>query len=198
MDHQGINDKFFLEAMRNKDFSMRELAQKMGFSHHAQLSRTFSGERRIQLGEAVSLSQLLGIPFDEVIANAGFPEVIRAGPRIKIVGALGGTGEVAPVKAVERAIAPACVQNDTVAIQARTAETPLAWMDTFLFFCQPPGGVRPEAVSRFCYAKIKEGPAVMATVRRGYGIGTYNLTGPFERQNVELEWAEPITFTRNG
>lgn len=46
-------------------------------------------------------------------------------------------------------------------------------------------------------AKIKDGPTVMATVKRGYRAGTHNLAGPYAQDNVALEAATPVLVTRN-
>jgi len=197
-DTPKVNGKFFLDALKDKDISMREMASKMGFNHHAQISRIFKGERRMQLDEAVKFSQILGLPFEAVIAHAGYPQAVRTGPRVRVVGALNGKGEVVKVTAMERAVAPSVVPNEAIAIQARCADTPLAWMDGWVFFCMPPSSTGNGSIGRFCYAKIKDGPAVLAAVRRGYMPSTYNLSGPYEQQNVVLDWAEPITFTRNS
>ena len=129
MGNQPVNKKFFLNAMADKGFSLRELAGRMGFNHHAQLSRIFSGDRRMQLDEAVTLSQLLGMSFEEVIANAGYPHAVRAGARVQVIGAMIGDGTVAPVDGIERAVAPSGMPGNTVAIQVRSADTRLSWMD---------------------------------------------------------------------
>lgn len=193
----AVNGKFFLDLMKDRDISMREMAAKMGFGHHAQLSRIFKGERRMQLDEAVKLAELLRIRFDEVIANAGYPQIVQSGLRVRVVGALNGKGIVEKISSTERAVAPAGLPAETIAIQARCADTPLSWLDTWVFFCLPPSGTKETVIGRFCYAKIKDGPEVLANVRRGYSAGSYNLSGPHEAQNVVLEWAEPIILTRN-
>jgi len=197
MDQPTVNKKYFLGIIKDRGMSLREVAAKMGFNHHAQLSRIFSNERRMQLDEAVNLSRILGLTFDDVIAHAGYPDAVRAGPRLKVVGALNGKGEVVAVTKVERAVAPSGMPVKSVAIQARTADTALSWMDAWVFFCVEPTSVKDSAFGRFCYAKIKGGPTVLATVRRGYASGSVNLSGPYNRQNAALDWAEPIIATRN-
>lgn len=197
MVNPPVNKNFFLNAMKDKGFSLREMAVKMGLNHHAQISRMLSGERRMQLDEAVKFAQLLGLSFDDVIANAGYPQAVRAGMRIKVVGAMNGDGEVEPVKGMERVVSPGGLPAGTIAIQARAADTRLSWMDAWIFFCMEPSGFKDVAMGRFCYAKIKGGPVVMATIRRGYAGDAVNLSGPFERQNVSLEWAEPVIATKN-
>ena len=52
-------------------------------------------------------------------------------------------------------------------------------------------------MGRFSIIKIKDGPWVAATIRRGYRAGTHNLTGPYAQDNVALEAATPVLVTRN-
>lgn len=56
--------------------------------------------------------------------------------------------------------------------------------------------VEPDAIGRFCLAKVDGGPAVLATVRRGYREGTFNLSGPYTKDSERLEWATPILISR--
>lgn len=192
-----LNGKFFTDLMRDKRISLREMSAKMGFSHHAQLSRIFKGERRMQLDEAVKLSTLLSIPFDDVIANAGYPQAVRSGNRVRVVGALTGSGIVEPITGIERAVAPLGAPKGAIAIQARCSDTRLSWLDTWVFFCLEPSGIKNDIIGRFCYIKLKNGPSVLATIRRGYSSDAYNLSGPYEKQDATIEWAEPIIMTRN-
>lgn len=193
-----INGQFFKDALRDKKLTVRGLATTLGMKHHSQLSLTLSGKRRMQLDEAIELSKILGIPLNVIIANAGFPEVMQEGKRVPVSGALRGSGEVEDVPPnTERAIAPSGIADIAIAVQARTTETSLMWMDRFVFFCQEPAKPSDAIESRFCYLSIKNGPRVMATVRRGYNIGSYRLSGPYTAEDAVIEWAAPVIVTRN-
>jgi transcriptional regulator with XRE-family HTH domain len=185
--------------MAEKRFSLRSLATKMGMTH-SQLSLTFSGARRMQLDEAVKLSQLLGVPLSSVAANAGVDSNFSVSRRVRVIGALHGSGEVEVYDSsvIERTTVPEGLPDEVVAVQARTLDSPLAWMDGWVFFCMPPnGGVDPGVIGRFCVVACEGGPALVALVRRGYREGTYNLSGPVPRESQRLTWATPVLMTRN-
>lgn len=66
---------------------------------------------------------------------------------------------------------------------------------TVMFF-RPADGVDSASLGRFCLVQVKDGPAAVAGVRRGYLDGSHNLVGPYAVQNVALEWASPILIAR--
>lgn len=193
-----VNRRYFDALMASKRLSLRALAQKMGMGH-SQLSLTFSGARRAQLDEAAQLSQILGEPLHRVVEALGVTVKPLSGTRTDVIGAVSGDGTVSlhPKGVVERTLAPEGLPEDVVAVQVRAPGSPMDWADGWVFFCRPPADVDPGCLGRFCLVKIKGGPAAVAAVRRGYQDGTHNLTGPFSRDSVELEWATPILMTRN-
>lgn len=191
-----VNKRFFEDLLRDRSMSLRQLAKRMDILP-SQLSLTFTGKRRMQIAEAVKIAQILGTTINEVMINAGIEEAKLDRQRVRVVGILNGEGEVDTNEStIERTIAPQGLPSDCTAIQARTADSPLAWLDGWVFFCngrQPP----EELIGKFCHVKIADGPAVLATIGRGYSSGTYNLSGPFSRVSQRLEWASPIIATRN-
>lgn len=193
-----VNRHYFESLMQDKKLSLRALAARMGLGH-SQLSLTFSGARKLQLEEAAQLSQIFGEPLHRIVENAGVVVRPSAGRRVPVIGVVTGDGTVAvhDKSVVERTAGLDEIPEDSIAIQARTAGTPHDWMDGWVFFCRPPNGVAAGALGRFCYVKIKSGPAVVAGLRRGYEDGTYNLSGPFSKESATLEWATPILMTRN-
>jgi len=189
------NKAFFEDLIRDRRLSLRQLAKRMDILP-SQLSLTFNGKRRMQISEAVKIAQILGTPINEVMVNAGIEEAAMGRKRCKVVGAMAGIGVVNKTANIERTIAPEGLPTDSMAIQARTAETPLSWMDGWVFFCtvkQSP----EELLSRFCYIGIDDGQEVMATIQRGYTPGTYNLSGPYQASSQRLSWACPVVQTRN-
>lgn len=193
-----VDKRFFESLMASKKLSMRSLAAKMGMSH-SQLSLTFSDQRRMQLDEAAQLAEILGVPLHRVAEAAGVGTQRANGRRITVIGAMTGDGTVDlyPQGVIERTASPdAALPENVVAVQARTADTPLSWMDGWVAFCVKTDEVEPDAIGRFCLAKVDGGPAVMATVRRGYREGTFNLSGPYTKDSERLEWASPILISR--
>jgi transcriptional regulator with XRE-family HTH domain len=193
-----VDRRYFDSLMQAKDLSLRGLAKRMGMSH-SQLSLVFSGDRRMQLDEAAQLSSIFSEPLHRIVEAAGVAVLNTGAHRIFVIGAMQGDGTVAlhPEGVIERTVAPEGMGDDSVAIQARTAGSPWDWLDGAVFFCSKPSGVDGAALGRFCYCKIKDGPAVMAGVRRGYLPGTHNLRGPYNADSVNLVSATAIVFTRN-
>lgn len=193
-----INKQYFDSLMTSKNISLRKLATKMGMGH-SQLSLTFSGARKLQIDEAVQLSQIFEEPLHRIIEASGVPTRPDPGRRVSVVGSVGCDGIVTSYQGdhIENTRAPEDLPIDLVALQFRTSGTAMEWMDGWVIFCRTPNGLDAEMMGRWCYAKIKDGPAFVATVKRGYRDGTYNLTGNITTESVVLEWASPVLITRN-
>lgn len=192
-----LNRRYFEALMSDKRMSLRALAAQMGMGH-SQLSLTFSGARKLQLDEAAQLSNIFGVPIHEIVENAGVLVRSNSGRRVSVVGAMRGDGtvEMYGPDVVERTAAPGDLPDDALAVQCRTAGSMLDYVDGWVVFFRQPGGVAPDALGRFCFCKIKDGPMTLATVRRGYSNGHHNLTGFVSRENVTLEHASPILLIR--
>lgn len=193
----SVDRRFFETIMTSKKLSLRSLASRMELSH-SQLSLTFSGQRRMQLDEATKLAEIFGVPLHRIAEAAGVADARSNGKRVDVLGAMIGNGtvELYGEGIIERTISPDGMPDNVVAVQAHTADSPSSWVDGWVFFCVKPSQVEPDAIGRFCFAKIEDGPAVMATVRRGYRTGTFNLSGPFSKDSERLEWASPVLLTR--
>ena len=193
-----VNRRYFESLMQAKKLSLRGLAKSMGMSH-SQLSLTFSGDRKLQLDEASQLSTILGEPLHRIVENAGVTVAPTGLARVSVIGAMGGDGIVAlhAEGVIERTGAPRGIAADGVAVQCRTVGTALDWMDSWIFFCPKLDGVDSAILARFALCQLADGPAVMASVRRGYQEATFNLRGPFSQDNVKLTSATPVLFTRN-
>lgn len=192
-----VNRRYFESLMEAKDLSLRGLAKRMGMSH-SQLSLAFSGDRRLQLEEAAQLSSIFGEPLHRIVEAAGVMVRAVGGGCVSVIGAMRGDGTVDLYgdDVIERTSAPEGVPEDGVAIQARTGETPLDFMDGWVFFLPRPNGVDFAILGRFALCKLKDGPAVMASVRRGYRERSFNLRGTYNADSVRLEFATPVLFSR--
>lgn len=189
----ATDKQFFKDLMAQQKLSLRTVAGKMGLGH-SQLSLTLSDKRRMQLDEAAQLAKIFGMPLARVAEAAGI--ATGSDSRIKMVGVMRGDGTIEVLEKPERASAPDGMPQGIIALQARTADSANAWLDGWNFYCIEPKAVAGDAVGRFCYVKIKNGPQALATVRRGYNLGTFNLSGPFSAESVSLEWATPVLKAR--
>lgn len=190
----SVNKPYFMDLIRHRQMSLRQLAKKIDILP-SQLSLTLSSKRRMQLDEAVQIAEHLGVPLEQVVTNAGIEASLPQGKRCSVVGVLGGDGTVETARIADRITMPDALPKGTVAVQARTADSSLGWMDGWLFFAhdkQSPD----ELIGRFCWVKIEDGPQVLASIGRGYEVGTYNLSGPVTMVSQRLEWAMPILLTR--
>lgn len=193
-----INRRFFESLMQEKNLSLRGLAAKIGLGH-SQLSLTFSGGRRLTIEEAAQLSQIFGVPIHRIIEAAGVTTKPYHGKRVPVIGAMDseGTVELYGKGVMERTDAPDLLPDNAAAVQCRTAGTSLDWMDGFVMFFRQADGIYPGHLGRFCLCQIKDGPAVVGTLKRGYRDGTVNISGPYHQDSAPLAWATPILITRN-
>lgn len=194
----GLNRRFFDALLAQKKLSMRALAAQMGMNH-SQLSLTFGGARKLQLDEAAQLAQIFDVPLHQIVENAGVSVKKPGGGRVKVVGAVRGDGTVDLYDkgTIERTSAPEEVPAGSVAVQFRTSGTALDWADGWVMFCKETDDIEPDYLGRVCLCQIKDGPVVLAMVKRGYRENTVNLTGPYQKESVSLAWATPILWTRN-
>lgn len=190
-----VNRRFFDDMLKDRQISLRTMAKRMDMLP-SQLSLTFSGKRRMQITEAIRISQILGVPVNEVMVNAGIEEARVGRRRSTVAGILNGLGHVMPATELERTIAPEGMPEGCTAIQARTADSPLSWLDGFVIFCDAQQAPE-DMLGRFCWAKITDGPEVLAVIRRGYTPGTFNLSGPFTMESQRLDWVRPALITRH-
>ena len=193
-----VNRRYFESLMQSRDLSLRGLAKSMGMNH-SQLSLTFSGDRKLQLDEAAQLSMIFGEPLHRIVENAGITVKSFNGQRISVIGSMQGDGTVAVYAddVIERTHAPEALPVDGIAVQCRTSGSTLDWMDGWVFFCPRLDGVDSAILGRFALCHIKDGPHVIASVRRGYQENTFNLRGPYTADSVRLEAATPVLFSRN-
>lgn len=193
----NVDRRYFESLMAQRKLSLKSLATRMGMQH-SQLSLTFSGQRRMQLDEAGKLADIFGVTLQKVAQAAGVVEGRASGKRVPVIGAMTGSGVVELYRddVIERTALPEGLPEETIAVQAHTADSPAFWLDGWIFFCVRSRIIEPEAIGRFCLAKIKDGNHVIATVRRGYRDGSFNLSGPYTKESERLEWATPILLTR--
>lgn len=193
-----MNKPFFTEQLQARGISQREAGRRMGLAS-SQMVRLLDGKRKLQLSEAVELAQMLNLSLNEILLHAGVD--MSSGPlAVPIIGILGGDGRIAepPPDTRDVAVSPGGIVVQSVAVQARTAGSPLDWMDGWVFFCevdqQPP---EASHIGRFCLAQLSDGARVMGTIRRGYIKGTYSLGGPFQGASCAVEWVRPAVATRH-
>lgn len=195
-----VNKKYFEDLIRDRGLSLRRLAVMLDILP-SQLSATFAGKRRLQLDEAVRIAQIMGVTLQDIAVNAGIEAARLDQVRVPVVGVLHGSGEIAMHGSdiIERTSVPGFLAETTEAVQARTANSALAWMDGWVFFSPRTQRTPDDSVlGRFCRVKITGGAEVLATVRRGYADGTFGLSGPVVNlEDQHVEWVQPILSIRS-
>lgn len=191
-----MDKQYFDGLLRDRTISLRGLARRLDILP-SQLSLTFSGKRRMQLDEAVRIGQILGVPLADVAVHAGITAARSDVQRVRITGILRGDGTIAEQTAIERTPTSFVLPAGAEAIHARTANSPLAWMDGWVLFTDERQPVRSDAMGRLCRVQIHNGPEVLATLRRGYKANTYSLSGPYDADSQRLDWAAAVLITRH-
>lgn len=193
-----INRRYFDGLLADRQLSLRGLARQMHMSH-SQLSLALNGHRKFQADEIVQISNIFGEPVTRVMDNAGLDVRSTAGRRVSVVGAGMGDGTIERYgqEVLERTTLPDELPDDVVALQWRTAGTPLDFLDGAVMFFREPHDIDPAALGRLAYVKIKDGPAVVCGLRRGYRAGTYNCFGFYRGESLEIEASSPILITRH-
>lgn len=191
MPGMTIDVQWFRERLSDAGLSQRGLARKLGLDQSA-ISLTFAGRRRMKFEEAAGIARLLGYPVSDVLRHAGVP-VEDGQQTVPITGWLDGAGEIHcfdPAD-LDRALTPQPMPDGSAALQCRTADSALAYMDGWLLFRVAPDPV--PAVERFSVIRMRNGIKTVGIVRRGYRKGRWNIAGPaFQATDVDVEWAAPI------
>lgn len=191
----AINTRWFQDTLADRQMSQRGLARAMGLDSGA-ISLMFRGKRAMRLTEAASIAALLGVPAEDVIANAGV-RISSEGKAVAITGYVDGTGEVhnrapEPLGTVDHpgGSLPLAVS----AVQCRTAGTELDHMDGWLLFSpEAKRGVSAEAIDRLSLCQITNGVLYLAKPTRSYTRGRWDLFGPsMTAKDIELEYATPV------
>lgn len=192
-----VNKLYFHDLMKDRRLSLREVARRMEV-WPAALSRSLDDKRKMQLPEAVSLARILSVPLAEVMLNAGIEEAKAVGRRCNIIGHVheGAVVEPVPGGVIERIAIPDGLNDDVVAIQNHTSETPAAYADGWVTFLGPQ--VDPsDCLGCYSLVNIEDDGWVLGTVRRGYSPGAWNVFLPMRdnRKNVRIVWARRAILT---
>lgn len=161
----------------------------------AAVSLMLRGRRELKLREAAEIAQLIGVPAEDVLKNAGL-KIGSGGTRLPILGTMDGSAEVHWSTGTGEVDAP-CGVEACGAFQCRTQGTQLDYMDRWLLFVSGPlnSGVHADALERLSLVKIRDGCTGIGQVRRGYQRGRWDVSGPaLLIRDVDLEYAAPIVL----
>lgn len=189
-----VNTKWFRDRIADQRMSQRGLARLLGLDAAA-VSLMLRGKREMKIAEAAAIARLLGVPADEVMAQAGVA-IRSGGTLVPLCMWMDASAELHAETDGTSVPHPGGDLPDAVsAIQCRTAGTDLDHMDGWVMFTSRgmDGSIQAEAVGRLSVVRLKNGVMCVAKISRGLTRGRWNLASPVgTMRDVEVEWAKPI------
>lgn len=181
MSNQRFHAWWFREQMRAKKVSQRRLAVRLGLDPSAvSLMLRDKPKRRMQLREAATIAEVLGVPLADVLEHAGIPvnEISPGASGMLAVAGLvdadGRVSEAAP-ESGRFAPAPPGAPEDCRALRFDTAMTPREAWDGWVLYYTPSETVTDAAVGRLCVVHAESGEVLVRLVRRSTGLREYDL-----------------------
>lgn len=203
MQKANVIDKdWFISKLEEGHKSVRGLARHMEIDPSA-VSRMFSGERRMQIEEATSIAQFLGVQVKEVLKHAGASIDLDGMPtRVLLVATIDENGTMKrlrtprplPQEIIDRAhSAIGNTNTKVIAAQIRADKGLLSLLDDAVVLFKHTDGVDPACVDALTVARTVDGEmgiGRMLKVRKtGEAVGM-DITGKiYER---DLLMATPV------
>jgi len=192
----NINTKWFIDRLKEKEMSMRQLAKRMNLDPSA-VSNMLNGKRMMRTEEANKIANLLGLDVREVIKQSGVP--IEEGVRyvsVTLRAIENGEVENIPPETVRKYPAPNDVPFDAEAVQIRDNNSNL---DGWIMYS---GLVKKDFASstgRLCVVTLQDSRRILGVLKRGYASNRWNivpLTGGSVQTDVEVDHVSEIRWIR--
>lgn len=190
-----INTDWFRDRLRNLKMSQRTLAKMMEIDP-ASVSYMLKGTRKMSMDEAKRIGDIFLVPVTEVMRQAGI-EVLDDVRKIPINGHMNNDYEITllPKGTHDMVIGPADLPAKSYAIQSRCAGEP---KDGWLSYISGEQLQPNELLDRYCVCSMADGTIMMATLKRGYKSGTFNLlVSPHIKrilENKSIAWASRVLW----
>jgi transcriptional regulator with XRE-family HTH domain len=202
-----INVRWFKDQIERRGLSQRQIARVLGFNQSV-ISHMFRGDRRLKLEEAIKWAEILEVPLEEVLVNAGLPVSAKlsaillpdskSNPQSEIVGFIDEHFSVILHSEGVKVHNPAG-QSAVLALRCQTSGRN-DFDGALMFYSQLGPDIDPEMIGRLCLVKhIQSDRMIIRVVRRGYEAGRHNLAllnGAIKEQGVVLMFAKPILYIR--
>lgn len=198
-----INTKWLLDQLKRKKMSQRQLAKALGLDQSS-LNNIVHGKRKVALHEAARISQILGIPLEEFMEQAGLSPAISASGApntLEIKGWVDGAFNVVWGKPT----GPSTVETpdgkprpELIALRCQTAGSAHESLDGALLFYYQRTDCEPDVLNRLCVVNFGS-RTVLRVVKRGYETGKHNLAlinGAVVEESVQVESASPIDWMK--
>ena len=198
-----IDRDWFKDELKHQSKTSQQLAKYLGLDPSA-VARLWSGDRRLLPDEAIKMSEFLGHPLDVILDKAGLPVgSIMPNKFIKTTGVINRSCVVRPLSRKRDAVPvplPPGISLTAQALMFDTTGTALEYADRWVFYYVAEIGFSPEALNRLCILDIKDGPTMLAVVKKGDRRGLYRVfdfSGKEEKEQKQIVNASPILWIRS-
>jgi transcriptional regulator with XRE-family HTH domain len=207
----SVNTAWFKSEILKAGLTQREIASAIKVDPSS-VTLILSGRRRIQMGEAVILSDLLNQPLDAILANIG-----AVGPSVEItesvtratVGRAKESIEVSGVLGDDLAIVDESVRGSKVVpgiegatglivLKVQTSSTRFSGLDGALIYYRDVGIVDLTAIGKLSIVEVGK-MKLLRVAKRGYSPGKYDLTlmdGTVTHQDVVPKSVSPVIWLK--
>ena len=167
-----VNTKWFRERLSEQHMSGRTLAKHLNLDASA-VSLMLRGRRTMKAEEANQISSLLRIPVTEVLSQAGIP-VEEDARCMRIAATVDARGFVAAdgPEAVLSVFVPREVPADGIVAQVRDSR---AVQDRWVLCAGAPDTELETHIDQLGIIELEDGQRVVGLLRRGYGLGRFNI-----------------------
>lgn len=176
---QWFKDKIADKTTRSADgrvayvYSQNQLAKNIGIDR-ASLSRVLNGEQRMTPSLGAKIAEALGVPFEEVMRNAGIDTGAGATDMVPVTGVVSATGAVKPGRAREgaqRVPGPRGMPTRAEALRYLSDDHKHGWVAFYV----PSARVERDVPGHLAVCTMADGTAQVRMIRKGSRTGLWDL-----------------------
>ena len=200
---QPVNKQWFMDKLEEKRLSLRGLARHLKLDASA-VSRTLSGQRKMQMDEAHSIALFLHAPVAEVMRHAGVAKDLDGMPtRILLAATINTAGEVERMKdakplpqaVIDRASSAIIGSGNSkiIAAQIRADGGPFAIWDDAVVLFNHTEIVENAAIGALSICRTRDGNQFLAKIERARKTGEARIhCSNGKMKEVILDTATPV------
>jgi transcriptional regulator with XRE-family HTH domain len=195
-----INSEWFREQFEAKNTSFRAFAKRAGMDQSA-VSRTMTGERRMQRDEAVQIARFIGAPLAEVLRHADVVDANGEAPTVLLVATITEEGRIErlteprplPQPIVDTAESAIATLPRVLAAQVRALTGPLAVLDDAVLLFGHTEDVETSAIGVLSICRNFAGEQILAKIERARKTGEARVvTIDGQVKEFDLQTATPV------
>ncbi|MCV6545915.1 MAG: helix-turn-helix transcriptional regulator [Cohaesibacter sp.] len=196
-----INKDWFMSAFKDRGTSLRRTAKHLEIDPSA-MSRTLSGQRKLQMNEAQALARFLNIPVADVLANAGMDiNQVPENSSIPLSKQIDGTGLITdhkkagplPYHIIAKAKTNLASDKAVIAAEVDTSKGPLEFWDGATFLFRDAIEVEGQLAETLCAVTFSDGTQSIAHISSTRPSGEANLILPNGKKTKDtIKTATPI------